>query len=113
MAGWVYARTSISVNTDHQISPSVLQSLIESLNTDLTAAYSIRGAAIDNIIAVASWWTSLWWRTSTFERYLQSLEEKIRLANEEVFNPAGLNVLSPRDVALQYVSQLASLLSLV
>jgi hypothetical protein len=80
------------------------QSLIESINTHLTAAYSIRGAAIDNIIAIASWWTSIWWRTSCFERNLQAAEKQITEANEGVFNPAGLNVLSPRDVALQYVS---------
>jgi hypothetical protein len=78
--------------------------LIETLNTHLTAAYSIRGATIDNLIAIASWWTSILWRTSHFERHLQLAEKEIRLANESLFNPAGLNVLSPRDVALQYVS---------
>jgi hypothetical protein len=32
------------------------------------------------------------------------IEGVIRDANKEVFNPAGLNVLSPRLVALQFVS---------
>lgn len=38
------------------------------------------------------------------------MEEEIRLANEEVFNPVGLNVLSPREVALQFVSSAAIVL---
>lgn len=32
------------------------------------------------------------------------VEGVIEAANKEVFNPAGLNVLSPRLVALQFVS---------
>ncbi|KAI9632918.1 Golgin subfamily A member 7/ERF4 family-domain-containing protein [Dioszegia hungarica] len=95
--------TSFPMELDGRITPMAFQSLIESINTRLTAAYSIRGAAIDNLIAIASWWTSIWWRTSCFERNLQAAEKQIKEANEGVFNPAGLNVLSPRDVALQYL----------
>lgn len=64
---------------------------------------------IDNIIAIVTWWTSLIWRTSHFEKELQRAEEVIRMANETTFNRVGLNILSPREVALQYVSLKADL----
>lgn len=38
------------------------------------------------------------------EQNLRQVEELIREANKTTFNPVGLNVLSPRPVALQYVS---------
>jgi hypothetical protein len=34
----------------------------------LSSAYSLRGAVRDNLLAIASWWTSLWWHTSHFEK---------------------------------------------
>lgn len=61
---------------------------------------------IDNLIAIATLWTSLLWKTSHFEKKLREVEKIIGDANKEMFNKAGLNVLSPRDVALQFVSLL-------
>jgi hypothetical protein len=125
---------------DSRISAADFTSFINTLNAHLVAAYSVRGAVVDNLIAVATWWTSLWWRTSTFEtvrphsssrdfvesgllrprnrveggwqnkgrgadsqQELRNVEDEIQRANERLFNPAGLNVLTPRDVALQFV----------
>lgn len=78
---------------------------------------------MDNLIAIATWWTSLLWRTSHFERVscgtrglcssagsvadaqcLIAAERHITETNKNVFNAAGLDVLSPRDLALQFVS---------
>ena len=78
---------------------------------------------MDNLIAIATWWTSLFWRTSHFERVssgarglyssagsvadaqcLIAAERHIAETNKTVFNAAGLNILSPRDLALQFVS---------
>jgi hypothetical protein len=39
---------------------------------------------------------------------LQNAEALIARTNREVFNPKGLNALSPRDVALQFVSRPAA-----
>lgn len=36
---------------------------------------------------------------------LRKLEASIEKMNKETFNAVGLNVLSPRDVGLQFVSQ--------
>lgn len=59
---------------------------------------------IDNLIAIATFWTSLLWKTSHFEKKLKEVEGVIEDANKKMFNKVGLNVLSPRDVALQFVS---------
>jgi hypothetical protein len=53
---------------ESRISPAEFTAFINILNTHLVAAYSVRGAVVDNLIAVATWWTSLLWRTSTFEK---------------------------------------------
>lgn len=50
------------------------------------------------------------WKTSHFEKKLNEVEGLIEDANRETFNKVGLNVLSPRDVALQFVSQFLSIL---
>lgn len=37
---------------------------------------------------------------------MRKIEAFIETANKETFNPVGLNVLSPRDVALLFVSSI-------
>lgn len=53
---------------EDRISPAQFTAFINTLNEHLVAAYSVRGAVVDNLIAIATWWTSLLWRVSTFER---------------------------------------------
>jgi hypothetical protein len=105
-----------------QITPAQWKAFISRLNEQMTVAYSVKGAVLDNLIAIATWWTSLLWRTSHFEsvrlvsqlcttlihpltgQSLRTAERDLVQANKELFNPAGLNVLSPRETALQFVS---------
>ncbi|TXT15504.1 hypothetical protein VHUM_00007 [Vanrija humicola] len=96
--------TNFPIEIDGRVTPTEFAKFVEAVNEPLREAYSVSGAVVDNVIAVLTWWTSLWWRTSHFEKELQRAEAVIRKANETTFNPAGLNVLSPREVALQYVS---------
>jgi hypothetical protein len=51
-----------------QITPAQFHTFVTSLNAHLSSAYSLRGAVWDNLLAIASWWTSLWWHTSQFEK---------------------------------------------
>nr|XP_031859061.1 uncharacterized protein CI109_005567 [Kwoniella shandongensis]KAA5526133.1 hypothetical protein CI109_005567 [Kwoniella shandongensis] len=95
--------TFFPMELEGRISPKQFTSFINELNKPLISAYSIKGAIWDNTIAIATLWTSLIWRTSCFERELRRAEEIIDRANKEVFNQQGLNVLSPRDVALQFL----------
>lgn len=113
---------------DDQISPGQWRSFITTLNEHFTHAYSVKGAVIDNLVAIASWWTSLLWRVSHFEavrlacpilfttkltggdQELRKAEAWIDRQNGEIFEPAGLRLLSPRGVALQFVRSPFSLL---
>ncbi|RSH85810.1 uncharacterized protein EHS24_003990 [Apiotrichum porosum] len=95
--------TAFPLELESRLSPASFQLFVEAINDPLREAYSTSGAVIDNIIAIVTWWTSLIWRTSHFEKELQRAEEVIRMANETTFNRVGLNILSPREVALQYL----------
>lgn len=145
---WLTCRfsTTFPLELESRLTPKIFAAFIESLNEPLVEAYSVSGAVVDNLIAVATWWTSLFWRTSHFEKVsdvggrgasdvegdgdrrgccgsapdglsrkegltsqeLRNAERIIKEANENTFNPVGLNVLSPRSVALQYVSKRAA-----
>lgn len=89
---------------ESRLSPASFQLFVEAINDPLREAYSTSGAVVDNLIGIATWWTSLIWRPSHFEKELRRAEEVIQLANETTFNRVGLNILNPRAVALQYVS---------
>ncbi|WVQ75217.1 hypothetical protein IAR50_004829 [Cryptococcus sp. DSM 104548] len=95
--------TVFPIELDNRIPPRTLSEFINTLNTQLKEAYRPLPNAVDNLIGIASLWTSLWWRESHFEKSLKVLEKCIQDANRDTFNPAGLNVLSPRDVALQFL----------
>nr|XP_018260533.1 uncharacterized protein I303_07455 [Kwoniella dejecticola CBS 10117]OBR82691.1 hypothetical protein I303_07455 [Kwoniella dejecticola CBS 10117] len=95
--------TVYPLELDGRIRPSELLSFINTLNEIMYSAYSVKGAIWDNLVAVGTLWTSLIWRTSHFERELVRAEEYIQKSNKEIFNEKGLNVLSPRYVALQFL----------
>ncbi|WVQ96412.1 hypothetical protein IAU59_003517 [Kwoniella sp. CBS 9459] len=95
--------STFPLELEGRIQPSQFTAFINHLNEILTAAYSVRGAIWDNLIAVSSLWTSLMWRQSHFERELKRAESYIHENNKDMFNPHGLNVLTPRHVALQFL----------
>lgn len=55
-----------------QLTPQQWNAFIDSINDQMAQAYSVKGAVIDNVIAIATWWTSLLWRTSHFEKVSKS-----------------------------------------
>lgn len=60
--------TVFPMELESRIAPAAFQSFVESINSPLEEAYSVSGAITDNLIAVLTWWTSLLWRTSHFEK---------------------------------------------
>lgn len=86
------------------MTPAQFQALINTINHHLQLANSTGSTVWENVLAVLTWHTSLIWYTPRFERELRNIEKIIEQANTELWNAKGLNVLSPRDVALQYVS---------
>ncbi|KAL7424897.1 hypothetical protein Q5752_000583 [Cryptotrichosporon argae] len=86
-----------------RLSPADFARFVDDVNAPLRSAYSTRAAVVDNAVALATMWTSLWWRTSWFEQELRRAEAVIQRWNETKLNAVGLNALSPRAVALQYL----------
>lgn len=86
------------------MTPAQFQALINTINHHLQLANSTGSTVWENVLAVLTWHTSLIWYTPRFEREMRNIEKIIEQANTELWNAKGLNVLSPRDVALQYVS---------
>lgn len=103
--------TIFPLELEGRVQPSQLFSFLNAINAKFVEAYAMTPNSIDNLIALATLWTSLLWKTSHFEKKLKEVERLIEDANRETFNKVGLNVLSPRDVALQFVSQFLSILS--
>ncbi|KLT44281.1 hypothetical protein CC85DRAFT_283795 [Cutaneotrichosporon oleaginosum] len=95
--------TAFPLELETRLDAATYTKLIESINAPLREAYSVSGAVVDNLIGVLTWWTSLLWRTSHFEKELRRAEDIIEEANTTTFNRVGLNILSPRSVALQYL----------
>ncbi|OXC67669.1 hypothetical protein AYX13_03755 [Cryptococcus neoformans] len=95
--------TIFPLELEGRIQPSELSSFLNAINAKLAEAYAMTPNIIDNLIAIATFWTSLLWKTSHFEKKLKEVEGVIEDANKKMFNKVGLNVLSPRDVALQFL----------
>lgn len=51
-----------------QISPAEFSTLIQEVNRHLIHAYSQKAAVAENILAILTWHTSLFWWTSRFEK---------------------------------------------
>lgn len=60
--------TSFPLELESRISPAKFTAFIEEINVHLREAYSVSGAVMDNLLAIATWWTSLMWHTSHFEK---------------------------------------------
>jgi len=60
--------TTFPLELESRLNPETFSTFVESINEPLREAYSVSGAIVDNLIAVATWWTSLFWRTSHFEK---------------------------------------------
>lgn len=50
-----------------QITPTQFHDFVTTLNTHFISAYSTKAAVVDNMIAIATWWISLWFRPGHFE----------------------------------------------
>lgn len=57
----------LPVELEGRIAPTAFTFFMEALNIHLREAYSTKGAVVDNVVAVLTWWTSLLWRKSKFE----------------------------------------------
>lgn len=95
--------TSFPMELEGRITQPQFQHLINEINSHLQSAYSPQSAFWENVLAILTWHTSLFWWRGRFETELRKVEQVIERANDEVYNGLGLNVLSPRHVGLQFL----------
>lgn len=70
--------TAFPLELETRLDAATYTKFIEQVNAPLREAYSTSGAVVDNLIGVLTWWTSLIWRTSHFEKVGTSARAAMR-----------------------------------
>jgi len=86
-----------------RITPTHFLESINAMNELLISAHSLRRSFLDNTLAVLTLQLSRLFLTSHYEKEMQRLQCLIDGLNVELYNPVGLNILWPRNVAFLYL----------
>ncbi|RDB29061.1 Golgin subfamily A member 7 [Hypsizygus marmoreus] len=86
-----------------RITPTHFLESINAINELLISAYSLRHSFLDNMVAVFSLQLSKLFWTSHYEKEMHRLQYLIDDLNTELYNPVGLNILWPRNVAFLFL----------
>jgi len=86
-----------------RITPTQFLESINSINELLISAHTLRHSFLDNVVAIFSLQMSKLFMRTHFEKEMMRLEELIDDLNNGTFNPVGLNILWPRNVAFLYL----------
>lgn len=86
-----------------RLTPTQFLESINSINEVLISAHSLRHAFLDNVITLMSLQLSRLVMSTHFQKELKKLRSLVGELNEISFNPVGLNILWPGDVAFQFL----------
>jgi len=86
-----------------RITPTQFLESINSINELLISAHTLRHSFLDNVVAIFSLQISKLFLTTHFEKEMMRLQHLIDDLNIGTFNPVGLNILWPRNVAFLYL----------
>ncbi|PFH50726.1 hypothetical protein AMATHDRAFT_144367 [Amanita thiersii Skay4041] len=95
---------SYPLELEGRITPTQFLESINTINEILISAHSLRSSFVDNILAVFTLQLSRLIYVSHYKKEMRRLREVISELNEGLYNPVGLNILWPRNVAFLYVS---------
>ncbi|KAK4057892.1 hypothetical protein OIO90_001111 [Microbotryomycetes sp. JL221] len=95
-SGWMW-------EFEGRITPRAYDSIMKEINQGLASAHDPSKSLWDNIFAVLTLYISPKLFGSHFEREMRRFQKVLEKANEEILNPAGLNVLSPRRNGFLYL----------
>ncbi|GAA6016162.1 hypothetical protein JCM10207_004467 [Rhodosporidiobolus poonsookiae] len=95
-SGWIW-------ELEGRVSPTDFQNTLNELNTVLASAHDPYKSIMDNCIAVLTLYLSPYVLSSHYEREMRKFERILERANREVYNPVGLNFLSPRKNAYLFL----------
>ncbi|KAL5535065.1 hypothetical protein ACEPAF_3158 [Sanghuangporus sanghuang] len=86
-----------------RITPTQFLETINAINETLLDAHSLRWSFVDNTLAVLTLYISRLFIESNYDRKMRRLRESVEKLNKEVYNPVGLNILWPKDVAFMFL----------
>ncbi|GLB36611.1 putative golgin subfamily A member 7/ERF4 family protein [Lyophyllum shimeji] len=86
-----------------RITPTHFLESINAINELLISAHSLRHSFMDNLLAVLTLQLSRLFLTSHYEQQMRKLQSLIDELNVALYNPVGLNILWPRNVAFLYL----------
>lgn len=91
------------VELDGRITPTQFLETTNDINEILISAHSARHSFIYNFLAVATLHLSTFFLTSHYDKEMRRLKQKIEEMNTQTYNPVGLNILWPRNVAFLFL----------
>ncbi|KAM0746339.1 hypothetical protein T439DRAFT_294260 [Meredithblackwellia eburnea MCA 4105] len=96
-SGWIW-------ELEGRVTPTAYQTTLNELNIVLASAHDPYKSCFDNVLAVLTLYTSPQILGSHYEREMRKFDRVLERANREIYNPVGLNILSPRRNAFLFVS---------
>ncbi|KAF9019356.1 hypothetical protein BDZ89DRAFT_959302, partial [Hymenopellis radicata] len=87
-----------------RITPTQFLESINAINERLIEAHSLSMAMFDNVLAVVTMYLSRLVVPSHYDKEMRRLKDLFEELNTGLYNPAGLHLLWPGDVAFLFVS---------
>ncbi|GAA6054143.1 hypothetical protein JCM3770_003217 [Rhodotorula araucariae] len=95
-SGWMW-------ELEGRVSPKDYEKTVDEMNAILASAHDPAKSLLDNCLAILTLYLSPLVLTSHYEREMLKLHTLLARANRELYNPAGLNLLSPRTNAFLFM----------
>lgn len=95
-SGWIW-------ELEGRVSPTDYQNTLNELNEVLASAHDPTKSFIDNCLAVLTLYLSSLLVSSHYEREMRRLHSVLARANRDLYNPVGLNLLSPCENAFLFL----------
>ncbi|KAF9042065.1 Golgin subfamily A member 7/ERF4 family-domain-containing protein, partial [Panaeolus papilionaceus] len=86
-----------------RLTPTQFLESINAINELLISAHSLRFSIFDNMLSIFTLQISKFFRTTHFEKEMGRLHDLFDELNGEMYNPVGLNILWPKNVAFLYL----------
>lgn len=86
-----------------RITPTQFLESINSINEILISAHSLSHSCLDNVLAFLTLQLSRLVTTTHYEKEMRRLRRLIDAINKNTFNPVGLNIVWPKNVAFLFL----------
>ncbi|KAI5120543.1 hypothetical protein M0805_000272 [Coniferiporia weirii] len=86
-----------------RITPTQFLETINAINESLIEAHSLRWSFLDNTLALLTLYISRLFIRPYYDREMRRLYNLVAGLNKRLYNPVGLNILWPKDVAFMFL----------